>query len=59
VVRYRVVAPTDIHFADAAALTAMLAGRQADSIESGRQLLEQAVLALDPCLPYTLELNDA
>lgn len=59
VVSYRVVAPTDIHFADAAALTELLAGRRVDSVESGRQLLEQAVLALDPCLPYTLELNDA
>ncbi len=59
VLRYRVVAPTDIHFADAAALIELLAGRQAESPEAGRQLLEQAVLALDPCLPYTLELNDA
>jgi len=59
VLRYRVVAPTDIHFADAAALTELLAGRQAESPEAARQLLEQAVLALDPCLPYTLELNDA
>jgi len=59
VVRYRVVAPTDVHFADAAALTELLAGRPANSAENGRQLLEQAVLALDPCLPYTLELNDA
>lgn len=59
VVRYRVVAPTDIHFADASALAGLLAGQQVASVETGRQLLEQAVLALDPCLPYTLELNDA
>jgi hypothetical protein len=37
-------ATTDRHFADVAA---------------ARRGLDQAVLALDPCLPYVLELNDA
>ena len=56
---YRVWSPTDCHFADAGALSGLLAGRQFDDIGTARHALEQAVLALDPCLPYVLEMNDA
>ena len=56
---YRVWSPTDCHFADAGALAGLLAGRQFDDIDAARHALEQAVLALDPCLPYVLEMNDA
>lgn len=59
VLSYRVAAPTDAFFADAAPLLALLASRRFGSREAARQGMEQAILALDPCLPYTLELNDA
>lgn len=57
---YRIHAPTDALFADATPLTALLASLPPPaSAESARQALEQAILALDPCLPYTLELIHA
>lgn len=56
---YRVWAPTDIFFADAAALSALLAGRHFSSLIEARLGLEQAILALDPCLPYVVEQNNA
>jgi uptake hydrogenase large subunit len=59
VARYRVWAPTDAFFADAVALSGLLAGRQFASPDEARQALDQAILALDPCVPYVLELNDA
>lgn len=57
VARYRVQAPTDGLFADARPLHTLLAGRRFASAELARQALDQAVLALDPCLPYTLDLS--
>ncbi len=59
VVRYRVQAPTDGLFADASALNALLAHRQFVTLDQARQALDQAILALDPCLPYTLEVHNA
>lgn len=59
VVRYRVQAPTDSLFADARPLTALLANRRFVTLHQARQGLDQAILALDPCLPYTVELQDA
>ncbi|MBK7415885.1 MAG: hypothetical protein IPJ38_12965 [Dechloromonas sp.] len=59
VARYRVWAPTDLHFADDSALTALLAGREFLSKNEALEALDQAILALDPCLPYSVELNDA
>ena len=59
VARYRVWAPTDLHFADDSALTVLLAGREFLSKNEALEALDQAILALDPCLPYTVELNDA
>lgn len=59
VLRYRVQAPTDGFFADAAPLARLLANREFPSLDQARQALDQAILALDPCLPYTLELQDA
>lgn len=56
---YRVWSPTDCYFADGAALRALLAGRQFSDRGAARRGLEQAVLALDPCLAYVVELNDA
>lgn len=56
---YRVLAPTDDFFADAAPLASLLAGRRFALADDARQGLEQAILALDPCLPYALELNHA
>jgi len=56
---YRVWAPTDCHFAAADGLQILLAGRHFADLGAARQALEQAVLALDPCLPYVLELKHA
>ncbi|MDE2441012.1 MAG: hypothetical protein KGP14_08300 [Betaproteobacteria bacterium] len=59
VVRYRVQAPTDSLFADARPLAMLLANRRFVTLDQARQGLDQAILALDPCLPYTVELQDA
>ena len=59
VARYRVWAPTDRYFADASALSALLEDANFSSINEARQALDRAILALDPCLPYAVELNDA
>ena len=57
--RYAVWAPTDCHFADAAGLSGLLAGACFADAAAARAGVEQAVLALDPCLPYTVEVGDA
>lgn len=59
VTAYRVWAPTDALFADQTALAGLLDGRTFATLEAARQAIELGVLALDPCLPYTLELSDA
>lgn len=59
IVAYKVWAPTDALFADAQALEQLLGEQAYASPEAARQALNLAVLALDPCLPYTLELQDA
>lgn len=56
---YRIWAPTDDFFADAGALSSLLTGRRFAVVEDARQGLEQAILALDPCLPYTMDLKHA
>ncbi|HSN64050.1 MAG TPA: hypothetical protein VLS26_07715, partial [Azonexus sp.] len=56
---YRLWAPTDVFFADAAALSGLLDGQRFASADEARRALDQAILALDPCVPYVLELNDA
>ena len=59
VMQYRVTAPTDVFFADAGALSGLLAGQRFASSDEAKRSLDLAVLALDPCLPYVLEVNDA
>ena len=59
VTQYRVTAPTDVFFADAGALSGLLAGQRFVSSDEAKRSLHLAVLALDPCLPYVLEVNDA
>ena len=59
VTHYRITAPTDVFFADAGALSGLLAGRCFASSDEAKRSLHLAVLALDPCLPYVLEVNDA
>ena len=54
VANYRVQAPTDGFFANAAPLAALLVERTFADAEAARQGIEQAILALDPCLPYEL-----
>lgn len=57
--RYQVWAPTDVFFRNETALTVLLAGQTWGNLDQMRQGLNQAILALDPCLPYVMELNDA
>ena len=59
VTQYRVTAPTDVFFADAGALSGLLAGQRFASSDEAKRSLDLAVLALDPCVPYVLEVNDA
>jgi hypothetical protein len=59
VTRYRVQAPTDESFATAALLAGLLAGQRFALPAAARRALEQAILALDPCLPHAVELHDA
>jgi coenzyme F420-reducing hydrogenase alpha subunit len=59
VTRYRVLAPTDESFATAAPLAGLLAGQRFALPAEARRALEQAILALDPCLPHAVELHDA
>jgi hypothetical protein len=56
---YRVQAPTDSFFADASALSSLLANLRFASLEQARRVLNQAILALDPCVPYIVECLDA
>lgn len=57
--KYRVWAPTDVYFADASGLAALLVDQQFADIAEARRGVDLAVLALDPCVPYEVELNDA
>jgi hypothetical protein len=59
ILNYRIWAPTDDFFANPSALSALLAGQHFASPEAARQGLEQAILALDPCLPHLVELDHA
>ena len=59
VASYRVQAPTDGFFADAAPLSSLLGNLEFASLDQARQVRNQAILALDPCLPYEVELHDA
>jgi len=56
---YRVWAPTDAYFADAAALSSLLADVACPTRDMAEYRLTQAVLALDPCVPHVVELQDA
>ncbi|MDR1890201.1 MAG: hypothetical protein LBQ81_12620 [Zoogloeaceae bacterium] len=55
VAAYQVWAPTDRHFADAAALMEHLASARPADFAAARQALECAILALDPCVPHRIE----
>lgn len=59
VANYRVQAPTDSFFADATALSSLLANLRFASLEQARLGLNRAILALDPCLPYVAEVVNA
>lgn len=56
---YQIWAPTDLLFADARALTGLLAEYAFPSMEEARHIIGLAVLALDPCLPFVVELENA
>lgn len=57
--RYQVWAPTDVFFQNETALSALLTGQTWGNLDQMRLTINQAILALDPCLPYVMELNDA
>lgn len=59
VAAYRVWAPTDRHFVDAAPLAGLLNEGKWPDMDAARRAVEQAVLALDPCLPYTVKVDNA
>lgn len=59
VANYRVQAPTDSFFADATALSSLLGNLRFASLDQARRVLNQAILALDPCVPYVAEVGDA
>jgi len=59
VASFRVQAPTDSHFANAGPLAALLGNGRLADVEQARQVVNQAILALDPCLPYVVEVHDA
>ncbi len=56
---YRIVAPTEWNFHPQGAYTCGLAGQPAASADEARAAAELLLLALDPCVAYTLELNHA
>lgn len=59
VANYRVQAPTDGFFADAAALSSLLGNLRFASVDQAKRGLNRAILALDPCVPYVAEVADA
>lgn len=54
IARYQITAPTDRHFADAAALTACLASERPADFAAAKRALACAVLTLDPCVPHQM-----
>jgi hypothetical protein len=56
---YRVWAPTDAFFADSSAVSTLLEGGLYATVAQARAALELAVLALDPCVPFEVEIDDA
>lgn len=56
---YRIVAPTEWNFHPDGAYARGLAGRVAATEEEALDAAELLLLALDPCVAYTLELNHA
>ena len=59
VLAYRVWAPTDAFFANPLALQALLEPGPFASAQQARRAVELGVLALDPCVPFVVELPDA
>lgn len=59
VARYHLEAPTDASFSGPEKLAALLVDRRYATADAARQGLEAAILALDPCLPYQVEWQDA
>jgi len=56
---YRIVAPTEWNFHPAGAYVHGLTGHVAHSAQAARNDAERLLIALDPCVAYTLELNHA
>ena len=58
VAAWRIDAPTDRNFADEKGIVERLPARL-PSLAAARRAVETAVLQLDPCVPYTVEIVDA
>lgn len=58
VVAWRIDAPTDRNFTDEKGIVERLPARL-PSLAAARRAVETAVLQLDPCVPYTVEIVDA
>jgi uptake hydrogenase large subunit len=56
---YRILAPTEWNFHPEGAYARGLVGRSAASRDEARAAAEWLLLALDPCVAYEIELNDA
>lgn len=56
---YRILAPTEWNFHPEGAYARGLEGRSAASRDEARAAAEWLLLALDPCVAYEIELNDA
>ncbi len=57
-IRWQVDAPTDRNFADERGIVERVPGRL-PTLEAARRAVETAVLQLDPCVPYSVEIVDA
>ncbi|MBZ0129612.1 MAG: hypothetical protein K8F59_10895 [Rhodobacteraceae bacterium] len=56
---YRITAPTEANFSTNGPLQAALAGASASDIAVLRQAAELLVLAIDPCVDFSIEVRDA
>lgn len=59
VIGYKVWAPTDDFFAGGVALLPLVANRAVPDDSVAQRVVDQAVLALDPCVPYEIRIGHA
>ena len=59
IIGYKVWAPTDDFFSGGASLLALAADRAVPDGTEAQRVVDQAVLALDPCVPYEIRISHA